>query len=934
MTMTKASFRTVVAVTVALTAMPAVVAPASAALEDALPYIEDGRGALLEGDLRTALIQFKRAAREAPTDPAIRYDLATIELRLGDFLSAELNFRAAEQYGLEQATTRPMIAWAMLYQGKYEELLEEIEPCPDDAACKADVLSVRARASLMLEDNAAAEQASQAAIAAKPDSLTAMDTRGYVLMLGGNDAEAEAYADDVLASDPDRPEALILKGDLRRKAGRFDAAVQFYNEAIRVSPGNVYARIQLATTLFAQNKVEEAVQQVEATLSIAPNSVAAIYVKAFLQARTENMGAALETLRRAEVDIAKSPRGAFLLSVVNLANDNPESAYQYAVRFHADEPDNLIGVKLLANAALRLENHAKVVSLLEPRIESLADDPSALNTLGAAYLALGRTQAAQDALSRSLALKPESTAVRGQLALLYASQGDTRQAGIDELEDLVSQNPEDGRLTLALIAHLYGSGDYDRAAKAATQMIEQAPADPRPYSLRGVVRRAMGDVAGARSDFTEALDKNPRFVPAALNLAELTILDGRVDDARAMINDILAETPGNLAALVARARIEGRMGNIPGMIPFLEKAVEANPDALEPWALMLEVLPALDPEKAILTATDLARTQADNLGAVSLALRTLYRLGEIDRAVDVLTQLGETFPDRAEVHISAGQAFLRLGRAQDAVRAYDRAIDADATSLPAWAGRVQATLQTDGLAAAQDIIEQAKARVADSHAIDLLGGDLLFETGHLAEAQAVYDQILRDDPRPDAMGRVFRTLVATNQRPRAHQMMKEWLASHPDDRRNAMVLANDLLAAQNYAEAAERYEALTEDLAREAALFNNLAYAYDQMNDPRALETAQRAFSLAPSSPNIADTYGYLLYRNGKVEEGAALLRRAHEVAPNNPGIAYHFAKVLTDLGQTAAARAVLKPFMDQKVMFGDVEDARALYARLGGEAR
>lgn len=68
----------------------------------------------------------------------------------------------------------------------------------------------------------------------------------------------------------------------------------------------------------------------------------------------------------------------------------------------------------------------------------------------------------------------------------------------------------------------------------------------------------------------------------------------------------------------------------------------------------------------------------------------------------------------------------------------------------------------------------------------------------------------------------------------------------------AMDAANQLAAAGHYAEAAQMYEQLVREGARDAALFHNLGNAYFQQGDlPRALLGYELATQFNPRSPGI-----------------------------------------------------------------------------------
>ena len=166
---------------------------------------------------------------------------------------------------------------------------------------------------------------------------------------------------------------------------------------------------------------------------------------------------------------------------------------------------------------------------------------------------------------------------------------------------------------------------------------------------------------------------------------------------------------------------------------------------------------------------------------------------------------------------------------------------------------------------------------------------------------------------------------------RARRSMDQWLTKHPDDLDALTALADGLLHAREYHLAAEQYEKLATKMPRNVAVANNLAWAYDSIDDPRAIAAGKQAYLLAPGEPPVIDTYGYMLYRKGDTKKGAELVQQAFKLRPYDPSIAYHMAKLLKDRQDLVAARNLLKKIIDSKIQFDEEKEAKALYAQVGG---
>ena len=80
-------------------------------------------------------------------------------------------------------------------------------------------------------------------------------------------------------------------------------------------------------------------------------------------------------------------------------------------------------------------------------------------------------------------------------------------------------------------------------------------------------------------------------------------------------------------------------------------------------------------------------------------------------------------------------------------------------------------------------------------------------------------------------------------------------------------------------------------------VLNNLAWAYQQVKDPRALETAERAYKLKPDNAAVADTLGWMLVEQGNTTRGLELLQKAVAAAPKALEIRYHLAQAWVKSG-------------------------------------
>jgi uncharacterized protein (TIGR03790 family) len=147
------------------------------------------------------------------------------------------------------------------------------------------------------------------------------------------------------------------------------------------------------------------------------------------------------------------------------------------------------------------------------------------------------------------------------------------------------------------------------------------------------------------------------------------------------------------------------------------------------------------------------------------------------------------------------------------------------------------------------------------------------------------------------------------------------------------ILVADLLTGEGNLEgAAQRYEKALVIQPSNAAALNNLAYdmAVRQKKPAEALPLARKAMSIAPGSPGIADTVGWIEFLLGNTAEAVRLLVPAAKADPGNADIRLHCAFALAAQGARAAAAGELTMALKLQPSFETRADVQELKAKVG----
>jgi len=911
-----------------LSVSPAVRAAQDSVNEKSQQYYRDAQGYLDKGDINAASIQLKNAIRADPSNVSARYDLARIYLFLGDYAAAEKELTVARERGMADEKVLPLLAEAYLRQLKFDKVLEIARPGNFGKEQNARLLILRANAYLGKNDLKNAEKALEEAARTAPDFAGVYVARARLLDRKGDIGGAEAAIDKALSLQKDNLQALVLKGDYRRRQGDYAGAGKAYDAALKINPNNPNAGLGRIFVLIATNKLDEAQKAIDQFMLARPLPMV-YYLQALLFARKGELAPALNAIQEMQSAASKFPPALYMQAVLNMRLGQTEQALSFANQYHALVPRDLRGNLILAELYLRRREPQAAIEILKPVENAAKDNFALLNLMGNAYLVMGDAAKANEYFSRALALAPENTAVKTRRAESLLA-GDDITGGIGELERIVREDPKATRANVLLIMTYLRQKEYDKALAAAERLKAASPDSPVADNFRGAIFRAKGAFDKAKAAFEEALKIRPDYFPAAMNLADMARAAGKTDEAEKYYRSILQKDEKNVQAMVALARLEFDRKNPEAGIAWLEKAIRADARAKAPRLLLIDTLLRQGrKERALVIARDMVQALPKDAEAIYALARTQMAVGQTASALASFRQLVSLQPDNAQARYDLARALVRQKNMGDAVAVLDKAIGKFPDFLPARQLRLQIEARTNSPDAALKLAREWQGAMPDKAMGDMLVADVLYSMDRFEEAEKAYRAALAKSPSPGLVQRLYQTLKRAGNDAGARRVLTDWLKEHENDQTVRYLLSSDMIASGEYDRAIAEAEKILKANPRNAAVLNNLAWLYDQKQDPRAEETARKALELAPSAPEVADTLGWMLIQKSKLEEGRKLLEQAHAGAPKHPQIAYHLAVARARSGDTAGAVKILEDLLSGKARFEEREEAAALLKSL-----
>jgi putative PEP-CTERM system TPR-repeat lipoprotein len=893
-------------------------------------YVKEADQYLVKGNLKAAEIELRNAVRLSPQDPLIRARLADVYLRLGEPRAAEREARAARERDGNEADYLPLLAGALLGQGKYDDVLALITPGDRLPALESNVRLAIGLAALGLGDLNKAEALMREAIGLDQGAQQPKIALARLLMRKDAGEEADRLIEEVLAANSGSTEALEVKGKILQSQGDPAGAMQRFDDALKIDSNNVRARLSRATLNISQDKLDAAGDDLNVILKVTPDNIEANYFKALILVNQRQFRLADEILERIRPNFSKMISGYYLHAITKFYLGQYSQAENIMEKYVIRVPADANAVRLIATAALRQGAASRAIGYLKPLADRSPADAGILTLLGNAYMADRKPALALQQFEKAAAINP-SDLTGTRVAVLEMATGQDQQ-GLAELQRIFET--ESGAIiagpTLALSE--LRAGRFDRAAEVASSLVQRDLKNPIYQTLLGMVRVAQRNYTAGESAYRIALANDQDFGPALDNLARLYRGTGRLEDAKKLYNDVRSRKPNEVVALLGLADIATAE----------QKWKEAN------------------------DYINQARTAAPNDPLPGLKLINLYGLRQDWTAAKAAaTELASQFPGNIEVLDAQGRVQIAAGEPGEATDTYRRAYDIDSTSLPILARYTSLLIAAKNFRQAKTVFEAAHAR--DPRNVSLKESLIRIEAeiGGIDAGLAKARNFANDDPTNSSYDRVMADLYDKAGRgPEALVLLEKAMVAHPSDISISIALAGIYsrlgntakaeavlsdqvkadpmnlevraalaalyLAGKKFDEAFAEYTRLAAARPGDPIVLNNLAWLYQQRGDlGKARELAEQAVVAAPNDATMGDTLGWIILAQGDAHKALGYLAAANASAPSNPDIQYHLAMALHRAGRTADARALLEKLLSTNASFGEKPQAEQLLQQL-----
>lgn len=892
--------------------------------QDADTLIADARSFQQKGDSKAAIIQLKNSLQKSPGNGEARLLLGIVYEQTNDYQSAEIEFRKAAAAGISKQRVTPLLGKVLLETGQFQKALDETAPS-GDLPESFDTLAVRGGAFLGLRKFDEAKAAFLQSLVKKPDNPDAMIGIARLAGASGVVSLAIRLTDEALAKNPGAIQVMLFRAELYRAIGKIDDEAKVYEQVIKIDPNNFPAHLSLANADIILRKFDAANVEIATARKLRPNHTAVQYAQAFLEFSQGKNGPALESLQPVLRSAPDYMPAVLIAGAAQLGTGQYEQAEKSLRKYNLAIPGNVYAQKLLASVLMKSGQFDQATKVLDSALKVTPNDPQLLMNAGEVFLQKKDFVKASEYFEKAKAIAPNAAVVHTALGMSNLGQGNSAKA-VAELELATSLDDVSTRPGILLVMTQLRQKQFDKALESVKKLEKQRPADAQIQNLKGGVYLGKQDIPAARAAFEKALELMPTFIAPAENLARLDLQEKHPEIAKRRFEKILQTDNKNAEAMIALGKLEMTSGNTTAATGWFEKAVAENPLAIPP-ALQLGGFylktdaksKALDLARKLYAANDGNPEVLDFLGQSQVANNDLRG------ALETFQKLAVVRPNSALAQTRIAGVQLAMRNSEEAISAMNKAVSLDPNNFETSIGLIQLKARAGDFDGATGIARQIqKQRPAESAGF-VLEGDLLMAQKKPALALKAYDQGFALGKSAPLLIKQHQALIMAGNAKDADNRLSAWLTTNTNDLPVRLYFADSYLARKQFSAAVAQYQTVLKVTPQDAAVTNNLAYAYQQEKNPLALETAEKALKLAPENPVILDTLGWILVEKGNDARGLGLLQKASAKLPENNDVRLHLAIGLIKAGDKKSARTELEKLVAQKSYSGTEEAKRLL---------
>ncbi|MCP5407033.1 MAG: tetratricopeptide repeat protein [Chromatiaceae bacterium] len=700
-----------------------------------------------------------------------------------------------------------------------------------------------------------------------PSHSGALVHLGRLYALSGEPGKALESAATVLKNDPDNIGALVLKGLANARLGKKDVAIREAQSAVDIDPGNADA-ISLLSALYAdRGDVDGAIGLARAGIEKQPKALSLYILLARLYEKNGNTEGVIEALGRMIELKPNELTGYLRLAAYHITKGNKaegEKVLRQAITAISDSTEAKLALIQF------LENEGADGQDVEQLKAFITDSPDVYELqihLAKIYTKRKDNEGAKK-IYRQIIDKagnsPDTENARTLLAGLLVSEKNN-DAAMVLIEEVLKENPKQKEALLLRAALSLDGKEPDKGIADLRTLLKDDPGYVKAHRLKARAHLLKHETALARQSLENAIQASPQEAAANIELVQLLVNTGELDDAVTVLGQMSRFAPDNLAINQTIAQIRAKQqqwDEVTKISEWMRDTAPNNPLGYYYQGMALQGANRLD--ESVQAFEQALKLNPDATEPLIDMSRSLLLMGKADQALERIEQVVNRNPKHFLAKNLQGEVLLGLKRYADAEAAFNAVLQINPNWDVPYKNLAKTYIVQGNITEAIDVIRNGFKITQDP----LLGLELathLDRSGERELAAGIYKVLLERFPNLTA-------------------------------------------AANNYAMLLTRGSPSQEDLNKAARLVQQF-------------ELSENAVYL--------DTLGWVTLKQGKLEKAIDILKKAVKGSEDNPEIRYHLGAAYYEAGHKEEARKELEISLASGVTFDGMERARQLLVQM-----
>ncbi|MDA1190230.1 MAG: tetratricopeptide repeat protein, partial [Candidatus Poribacteria bacterium] len=499
-------------------------------------------------------------------------------------------------------------------------------------------------------------------------------------------AEYESRSDQ----QPDNPflaygggYAFAVRGnddDLERAAAKFQRAVS-------LQPDFVMGHFSLGGVHYQLGNATAAIDEYKTCVQLDPTYIPAYYAMGEVFRATEKWEDALaayeNALTNAQRDWARPHYGKGIVLIALGDDVTAEVELRQALTL-----DVKFGLPYFPLGQIRARNgaDAEALELYRSGTQLEGQQPTEIQTLGRIFYENAKSNQAETLFQQALAIKPDDASLHFDLGEAFWAQGKTAEATAAYREAVSRDNGYADRFK-GTVRDLFftASMSADAARVALDKSLAIEPNDAEAHILYAQVETSTTRYAEAIDHYEAAATLAPTRDDVHFPLGDLYYATGQRDQAASAYRrgvELDSTQLDRFRRVGDQAFADGKHGDA---IASYDKHLLISPDDTDARYRFARSYEETGEPDAATVQYEQVRAQAPATNDTLERLARLYHgSGAVGKALDVLTELVALQPGNASAHFTRGEILRDMKREDEAIDAFTRTVELDATHVDAF----------------------------------------------------------------------------------------------------------------------------------------------------------------------------------------------------------------------------------------------------------